>query len=335
MGRLARTGTGGSVYHGFLFRFWQKDPVRMKKVIFPEKTGNFRRTWTGAVPVLVFVLFIGGQVMVLLPAKLLGLITRETIETYPTVLYLVIGSFAMAALLFALWIKYFERRSFAGVGLALGPLAGRFYIRGFAVGLLMGVAVVFTVWLLGGYGLESDTGFSAVDLAPVLIMMFAFLLQAGTEEVVFRGWMLGRIAERFGIWAGIIGNSLLFTLMHVQFGESAETSASRVIIFALGTLLFSVFLSLMAIREKSIWGAAAWHAAWNWVFITWFALPTTGIELNLVPLVADLTPLADSPIWLTGGAEGPEGSFLTPAVLALGCLLLILWRKPVGQVETR
>jgi len=305
----------------------------MKQTIFAEETGNFRRTWIGAVPVLVFVLFIGGQVMVLLPAKLLGLITRETVETWPTVLYLVIGSFTMAALLFALWIKLFERRSFAGVGLVPGPMAWRYGLRGYAVGLLMGVVVVFSVWLLGGYGMETDAGLSISDLGPILIMMFAFLLQSGTEEVVFRGWMLGRIAERFGIWAGIVGNSLLFTLMHVQFGESAETTASKVIIFVLGTFLFSVFLSLMAIRERSIWGAATWHAAWNWIFITWFALPTTGIELNLVPLVADLMPVADSPVWLTGGAEGPEGSLMTPIVLALGCLLLILWRKPGSQAE--
>ena len=303
----------------------------MTNSVFPEATGNFRRTWTWAVPVLVFALFIIGQLLILLPAKLMGLITRETVETYPTVLYLVIGTFSMTALLLALWIKFFERRSFAGVGLVFKQGTGRFYVRGYVIGLLMGAAVVFGIRLLGGYGVEAESSLSVSDLAPILIMMFAFMLQSGTEEVVFRGWMMGRIAERYGIGAGVIGNSLLFMLMHVEFGELAASSPARLVIFSLGTLLFSVFLSLLAIREKSIWGAAAWHAAWNWIFISWFALPTTGIELNLVPLVTDLMPMADSPVWLTGGAEGPEGSFMTPLVLALGCLFLILRRNPGGR----
>jgi membrane protease YdiL (CAAX protease family) len=299
----------------------------MKTEIFTSETGPYRRTWVWAVPFLVFVLFIVGQLVVLLTAKNLGLITRETVETYPTVLYLVIGSFSMAALLFALWIRLFERRSFAGAGLVVKSNAGRSYAGGYGLGLLMGGAVVLAVWLLGGYGLETESHLSPGDLAPILIMMFAFALQSGTEEFVFRGWMLSRIAERHGIWAGIIANSLLFTLMHIEVGESGPVSVAARVIFILTTFLFSVFLSLLVIREKSIWGAAAWHAAWNWIFIAFFALPTTGIELNLVPLIADLAPVAGSPGWLTGGAEGPEASIMTPLVLALGCLWLISRRK--------
>jgi hypothetical protein len=88
-------------------------------------------------------------------------------------------------------------------------------------------------------------------------------------------------------------------------------------------MLFSVFLSLLVIKEKSIWGAAAWHAAWNWMFITWFGLPTTGIELNLVPLVSDLMPAPEAAVWLTGGTDGPEGSVLALIVLALGCVWMV------------
>ena len=136
--------------------------------------------------------------------------------------------------------------------------------------------------------------------------MFAFGLQAGTEELIFRGWMMERLSARYGLLAGVVGNSLLFMLMHMEAGGSETGSILSTIVFNLMTFLLSVFLSLLVIRQRSIWGAAAWHAAWNWIFITWFGLPTTGIELGLTPLLTNLAPVDDAPFWLTGGPTGPD-----------------------------
>ena len=291
--------------------------------LFESPSHRSRTTWIWAVPVLVFGLFIAGQLLVLLPAKVLGLISRETVETYPTVLFLIVGAFAAASILFILWIRLFERRGLSSAGLKVGVDTGRYYVRGFFVGLLMAAAVVYGVRIVGGYSVESPTNLMGSDLGPILILMVAFMLQSGTEEFVFRGWMMGRIAERFGLIAGVVGNSTLFTLMHVDIEHLASLGVSGIVIFVSGTLLFSVFLSLLAIHEKSVWGAAAWHASWNWMFITWFGLPTTGIDLGLTPLVADYMPAPDSAVWLTGGLDGPEGSFLTPAILALGCVAVV------------
>lgn len=187
------------------------------------------------------------------------------------------------------------------------------------------VALIFALWirLLGGYTIESETSLHLQDLIPIIVLLFAFILQSGTEELVFRGWVMGRIAERYGLLAGVIGNSTLFSLMHFDLEIVSATGWTGIVIFTLATFLFAIFLSFLAIREKSIWGASAWHAAWNWMFITWFGLPTTGIELNLAPLVSDLMPMPGAAVWLSGGTDGPEGSFLTPVVLLIGCLWLL------------
>lgn len=290
--------------------------------LFGAVDGSYRRTWAWATFLLVPVFFLGGQIGFLLPAKLLGWITRENVETYPHILNLIIGAFAAAALIFVLWIRLFERRDLQSVGLGLDGNALRRFVRGFVLGLLMAAAVVYVVRLFGGYSVEADTQLGLADLAPIGILLFAFILQSGTEEMVFRGWMMGRLAERYGLWVGVIGNSVLFTLMHVDIEALSEQGVAGMAIFTSATLLFSIFLSLLVIRERSVWGAAAWHAAWNWMFITWFGLPTTGIELGLAPLAADYMPAPDAAIWLTGGADGPEGSVLTPAVLVLGSLIL-------------
>lgn len=295
----------------------------MTNQVFQEIPTDFRRTWIWATPFLVVAILLVGQLGVLLPADRLGLISRDTIETYPTVLYLVIGTFAMIALLLALWIKYFERRTMSSVGLFWRRQSASLFAQGYGLGLLMGTAVVGAIVLSGGYALESGTGNHSIDLIPIFILMLAFILQSTTEELVFRGWMMARIAARYGIWAGIIGNSLLFTLMHVEVDGLGTTPVLMILMFNLMTFLFSVFLSLLVIRQRSIMGASAWHAAWNWIFISWFGLPTTGIDLKLAPLITDLTLGDDAQEWLTGGVAGPEGSVLALVVLAVACAVLL------------
>ena len=295
----------------------------MLNAIFQEEPGQCRRTWVWAIPFLVVALFTVGQLLVILPADRLGLVTRETIETYPTVLYLIVGTFAMVAFLFAGWIIYFERRTLSSVGIALSAKSGGFFAKGYGIGLLMGSAVVAAVVLFDGYVFEPGSNEGSRDLLPVLILMFAFILQSSTEELVFRGWMMERLAARNGILAGVIGNSLLFTLMHVEFDGANGSSIGMIIMFNLMTFLFSVFLSLLVLRQRSILGASAWHAAWNWIFISWFGLPTTGIDLKLSPLITDLSPNESSQEWLTGGLSGPEGSIMALVVLCIGCSVLL------------
>lgn len=290
--------------------------------LFGTAEGSYRRTWAWATFILVPLFLVGGQILFLLPAKLLGWITRENVETYPYVLNLIIGAFSVCALIFWLWIRFFERRNLRSVGLSFDDRSPKRYARGFVLGLLMAAGVVYTVRLLGGYSVEAETYLALTDMVPILILLFAFILQAGTEELVFRGWMMGRLAERYGLWVGVIGNSILFTLMHVDSGALVALGLFGIALFTSATLLFSIFLSLLVIRERSIWGAAAWHASWNWMFITWFGLPTTGIDLGLAPLVADYMPTPDAAVWLTGGTDGPEGSVLTPIVLLVGTLVL-------------
>ncbi len=171
----------------------------MNTKLFTEEINEYRETWIWAVPVLVLAIFLLGQLIVLLPADAFGLVTRETVETYPTVLYLVIGSFTMVALLFALWIRYFERRGTASVGLVFGRKTKTLYVRGYALGLGMGGAVVCAILLAGGYSRETGMDPASRDLIPILVLMFAFIVQSGTEEMVFRGWMMSRISARYGI----------------------------------------------------------------------------------------------------------------------------------------
>ena len=63
---------------------------------------------------------------------------------------------------------------------------------------------------------------------------------------------------------------------------------------------------------------------------TGFELPVTGIDAGVSALLVKLIP--SGPDILTGGAEGPEGSFMCQ-IFFVGATIVLLWRlrKPARQ----
>jgi membrane protease YdiL (CAAX protease family) len=299
----------------------------VKQVIFPDNSPRPRQVWVLAIPVLLPAFFIVAQVLSMLPVKLTGLITRENVEAYPYFMYFLIVSFACTGLAAMAWVKWFERRSVASLGLVFNRVALGGYGRGIALGVLYGSAVVLSITLAGGYVPEDPAGLSLSGIATLGFLLSGFMVQSGVEELVFRGWAFSRIAARYGIRAGVLGNAALFTLLHLAGEDLAGMGALIAVIFTTMCVLFSVFLSLMVLRQKSIWGACAWHAGWNWVFIACFGLPTTGIALNVTPLVVNLRVASDTPEWLNGGSGGPENTVIALLVLVLGCVFLLRQRR--------
>jgi membrane protease YdiL (CAAX protease family) len=256
-----------------------------------------------------------GQLLALVPGRFVFGFTQESLFAYPGILYFIAGSFAMVAVLQFLWIRYFERRTLASIGLGLSGQTARDFGLGFLYALAASISIITAIYFLGGYEIEVPVDLSLATFMPVLFLMGAFIIQSTTEEIVFRGWMMSRLIERYGLWVGVIGNSLLFTLMHLPSIEG--DGALIAVIFALNVFLFSIFLSFYALKAKSVWGIGAWHAAWNWSYITWFGLPTTGIALDIKPLATDLMITEGAPLWLTGGLVGPENSIVVTIVLSV------------------
>jgi hypothetical protein len=78
-----------------------------------------------------------------------------------------------------------------------------------------------------------------------------------------------------------------------------------------------------------------WHAAWNWLLATGFELRVTGLDAHVPALIVKMIP--QGPDCLTGGEQGPEGSFVCSLVL-VGAIGFVGWRArrsrgvgPMGQ----
>jgi len=222
--------------------------------------------------------------------------------------------FAALGLVVLAWVRFVERRPLASIGLTGGRAT-----QTFALGLLTGVAMVTTmvaaIWLVGSLATDGiGPAFrSQAALGGIAVLLECFALQSSAEEILFRGWMLSAIAEKFGIVFAVVLSSLTFTFLHYDPATGW--------LFAANVFLFAVFACCWSISTGNIWGVMGWHAGWNWFFITGFELRTTGLDAHMPALIMKMVPRG--PGYLTGGTEGPESSIMCTLLLTIAIAYLI------------
>ncbi len=225
-------------------------------------------------------------------------------------------SFITWMLAVAAWIAFVERRNAGTIGLTrAGAAAG--LSGGLIVGVVMPAAVVACIWLAGAY--EPGALFPAVQSSSALIaiasLFVGFLVQSSIEEIIFRGWLTSVITRRTNLIFAVLISSLTFTLMHFSRGQPWLVMGN--------TLLFALFASAWSIYSKNIWGVMGWHAGWNWIIATGFDVPVTGLDAGVPALIVSLAPVGTD--FLTGGADGPEGSIFCTLFLVCG-IIFFVWR---------
>lgn len=223
--------------------------------------------------------------------------------------------FAAMATATWLWIRFVERRELSTVGLT-GTARLRKFLSGLGIGVAMMVAATVSVWLLGGFRAEDvfPAFHSPAALFWIAALLACFVVQAGVEEFIFRGWLLSAVTRRWNLTAGFVAATVAFTFVHL----SRHIPLQDVVM----TATFSLFACAWSWRANSIWGVMGWHAGWNWIGGTGFDVPITGLEVHLPALLVRLVP--EGSAVLNGGAAGPESSVLTTGMLAVATLALLL-----------
>lgn len=187
----------------------------------------------------------------------------------------ILMQFALWAALVILWVKAFERRSFASMGFTSTGWLGR-YVRGLAIGiglvLLLGIAMATLAALAPGAVPEEmremtvpdDADWSALAGAAfigfALFALVTFLIQGGAEEVIFRGWMMSTLTARWGAVAAIIGSTVIFGAFHLHVMVSGVAYGLMAVF---GITATGLFFALYAYMERGIWGAMAAHGTFN------------------------------------------------------------------------
>ncbi|MFN6981799.1 MAG: lysostaphin resistance A-like protein [Brevundimonas sp.] len=290
--------------------------------LYAPRTPRHRRTWTAAALVLAVVFIALGQTITAVPGIMLGLMSMEgSVSGWTGTAYMLAG-FAVIALITIAWVALFERRGLATIGFN-GSALKRF-LRGYGIGLVFLLVVVGGIAALGGYRIEAGGAFTAPSipaaLGPIIVLLFGFIIQGSTEEIVTRGWLMQVITSRHGLGWGIGLSAALFGLLHAaNIKPSAE-----LVMGVTNVTLFGIFIGLYAAREGSLWGVCGWHAAWNWLLGLGFGLEVSGKVVETRPLILDLATRMELPWWVTGAAFGPEGSVVTTAVLLISSIVLVV-----------
>lgn len=197
----------------------------------------------------------------------------------------------------------------------LGPRPGLRLAEGGAIGLV-GFLVATAFAAVAGILHRLDGGTSAGLFAGATALV---LLQSGSEEIFFRGWLQPVLVRSWGGW-GIVATAVAFAALHLVGGAKAGVTLLNLF---LGGLLFG----LLAARSGGLAAAIAAHFSWNWAEQLLFGLdPNPGI--GSFGSILNLELVGSS--WWGGSDEGLNASIAMTFALAmlLAPLLILPARTP-------
>lgn len=191
----------------------------------------------------------------------------------------------------------------AGLGVAV-----LLYAVGFGTSLLMGIIEIASVqWV-------------PRDLLGTLLF---FLLVAVTEEVMLRGFVLGRmLSEGMNRFVALFLSSALFSAMHLFNPNFALLPFVNILLA--GCLLGASFL-----YTRNLCFPVVLHWFWNWLQGPVLGYEVSGTDSGQSLLTLRLT----GSDLLTGGSFGFEGSLLCTVLLVVGTLAIIGYYERRGRKE--
>ena len=231
-------------------------------------------------------------------------------------LLITLFSFAFISLLVFFRVKVIEKRSLSSIGFNKNNWLKK-YSLGFLIGLVMMSIIVLILLLFGYITVEKNpiqpVGVSAIS--SVLVILFGWIIQGATEEIVTRGWLLNVLSTKYNIGVGLLISSTLFGLMHL-------TNPNVNYIAVINIILVGLFYGLYVIKTNDLWSVCGMHSAWNFAQGNIFGFEVSGLDVSVGSLI-DLNLVGNNVI--TGGAFGPEAGIIATFILlvSIGILLFI------------
>lgn len=215
----------------------------------------------------------------------------------------------VSGLIAACMVLGFRKLPFSGLGLSLKGW-GRSLLRG-ALFVMFLYAVGFGLSLLLGAVEVVGFLFSPMSLLASLLLYF---LVAVTEEVIARGFILGRMLDG-GInkFVALFISAVLFSLMHLF-------NPSFALVPFLNIMLAGCFLGASYIYTRNLCFPIALHWFWNWIQGPILGYKVSGNEFGNENLLILRLPEENL---INGGTFGFEGSILCSLLLVLGTILVL------------
>jgi hypothetical protein len=173
---------------------------------------------------------------------------------------------------------------------------------GLATGWAIALVCVLPLTVMGGIAISfspqtASWGWLVADTA-------FFALAALAEEIAFRGYAFQRFAQAVGPVGAALGFAAIYAILQALLLGASHAS------FAVSIVL-TLVLSACYVRTRALWVSWGLNFAWKASRALLIGLAVSGVTSHS-PLVQG-DPMG--PFWLTGGAFGLDGSWLTFFVL--------------------
>ena len=223
------------------------------------------------------------------------------------------GAVQVAAVFAATWLvgRRWNKRSWVQLGWHTDGGLTRRVLRGLGLGAVMAALAVGLAVVVGRTTVHLTHDWSRWPTVAVPLGVGLFLA-ALSEELLFRGFPLRRLADAIGPWAAMILLATAFGLAHLKNPDATVFSTINV-------ALAGVWLSFAFFSHGGMGLAWGLHAGWNAGLALVFDAPVSGYPFS-VPAV-EYVPGRHA--WVDGGAFGPEGGAVTTVVLVLGTIVVL------------
>lgn len=203
--------------------------------------------------------------------------------------------------------RFADRTSLRSLGLQAKGWPAKL-AAGWGLGTLLQF-LIFALLGIAGWLAAEWADWQPVDL---VVSIAAWLVISFNEELAFRGYILQRLAQAWGLPAAVVVSSLAFTMVHV-LNPNVQPLA-MVSLFVAGLLLASAYLV-----SRSLWLPIGLHIGWNMAEVHLLGFAGSGVSAPAL-----VRSVVSGPELATGGAFGPEGGLVGLSATALGIVILVV-----------
>ena len=200
-------------------------------------------------------------------------------------------------------------------------------IKGYLVGTLLGFATNGFAILMSVILGDIKLSFYGIDIVVLLVFAVSVFIQSGAEELVDRFFLYQKLRRRYKFpWFAILLNALVFAYMHKDNPGFTLTAATQI-------FLVGFIFSLMVYYYNNLWGAMAFHAAWNFSQSIVFGLPNSGIVSEYSVFTLEAASARNGFFYnVNFGVEGSIGACLILAVVAIAIIWINRGRPECNDV---
>ena len=222
----------------------------------------------------------------------------------------VLCSYIFSAVILLLFVKYFEKTTFEYFGFSKENYLEAIKVgTGLAIFSIVGIVAILLMSDNLSLSLSKD-----LKIGIIIILIILVLIQGFLEEVVFRGYLMTRLAAKKGKWIAIILSSIFYLVFRMSNPSTSKLDLINI-------FLISIVMSLLYWYFDNILVIAIFHAFWNCISGVILGFNISGIRVS--DSLFAVKAISDKQI-LIGGSYGIEGSIIATVFFAILGLLVYM-----------